>query len=968
MKKILLSFVLLFMFVFATRAQIVYTFTNCAATGNQGPTQTQVNSAYVGTTLEGVVSINTQGIQEWTVPASDTYHIEVFGAAGGGTSPGLGASMSGDFDLSGGEVLKIVVGQTGVQETYQRTYFAGGGGGGSFVVSASDVPYIIAGGGGGCSADQSGHDAITATSDGNTGTDGNGGTPGEGGSGAGFIGNGAIGMHGGDIAANSFINNAVGGTGSPSGGQGYGGFGGGGGDGYADGGGGGYSGGNEPGEPNGAYGGGSFNSGTNQVNTAGVNSGHGYVIITRLCDPVSVEVTPGTTVCPGAMVTLSGTSSNGGTISWDNGVQNGVAFEINNTTTFNYTSSSPDDCPGSITITVEDNDPPVTPTLDDVMAECAVEVYTPTTTDACAGDIQGTTGTVFPITTQGTTVVTWTFDDGNGNSIDVDQNVIIDDITAPVPDISNIDILAECSVDLTTYTPTATDNCEGTIVGSTMDPLLYTEQGTYTVTWYYDDGNDNIESQIQTIIISDVTDPEIVCPDPAVFQADEFSCDVQLSQTIVYDITYSNTINMEQGGPYCNGTEDVWACETVAGFSWESTGADVPESVSIEYYQSWNNSGTYTTTFNGVYESQYPGVYGECENHLITHDLSPTDYIPGDVNTIMFDIPVDYCIVWDLNPDWNENVFARVTVVYSEGESLEPPLVSDNCEVASVTNDAPAVLPFGETMVTWTVTDVAGNTASCQQTVTVEDVTNPIPDAMSLPELNDECAIEEPEAPTATDACMGSITGVADKNFPYTTQGTYTITWSFDDGNGNVSTQAQIVMIEDVTMPTITCADDVVIDLSVGQTAYTVSGGEFDPVAVDDNCDITDVSNDYNMMSTLDGEDFPPGTYTVTWTVEDAGGNTEYCMVNVVINAYVGISDNTIPNVSVYPNPATNKLNIASEDEVNVIITDINGKVLSSFKHSDEISEIDISDFAAGIYFVKFTSKTGRSVLRFVKQ
>ena len=50
---------------------------------------------------------------------------------------------------------------------------------------------------------------------------------------------------------------------------------------------------------------------------------------------------------------------------------------------------------------------PDTPTLDDVTAECLVEVYTPTTTDNCAGTINGTTSTTFPITTQGTTVVTW---------------------------------------------------------------------------------------------------------------------------------------------------------------------------------------------------------------------------------------------------------------------------------------------------------------------------------------------------------------------------------------------------------------------------------------------------------------------------------------------------------------------------------------------------------------------------------
>ena len=58
----------------------------------------------------------------------------------------------------------------------------------------------------------------------------------------------------------------------------------------------------------------------------------------------------------------------------------------------------------------------------------------PTATDNCGGAITGTTTTTFPITAQGTTAITWTYDDGNGNTITQTQNVIIDDVTAPVAD------------------------------------------------------------------------------------------------------------------------------------------------------------------------------------------------------------------------------------------------------------------------------------------------------------------------------------------------------------------------------------------------------------------------------------------------------------------------------------------------------------------------------------------------------
>ena len=51
--------------------------------------------------------------------------------------------------------------------------------------------------------------------------------------------------------------------------------------------------------------------------------------------------------------------------------------------------------------------------------------------------------------------------------------------------------------------------------------------------------------------------------------------------------------------------------------------------------------------------------------------------------------------------------------------NLGTPNVSDNCGVASVTNDAPSTFPIGLTVVTWTVTDIHGNMASCTQNVHV---------------------------------------------------------------------------------------------------------------------------------------------------------------------------------------------------------------------------------------------------------
>ncbi|WP_433779646.1 T9SS type A sorting domain-containing protein [Flavobacterium anhuiense] len=56
------------------------------------------------------------------------------------------------------------------------------------------------------------------------------------------------------------------------------------------------------------------------------------------------------------------------------------------------------------------------------------------------------------------------------------------------------------------------------------------------------------------------------------------------------------------------------------------------------------------------------------------------------------------------------------------GVVLGNPITSDNCTVASVTNNAPSAFPVGETTVIWTVTDANNNTATATQIVKVKGI------------------------------------------------------------------------------------------------------------------------------------------------------------------------------------------------------------------------------------------------------
>jgi hypothetical protein len=324
-----------------------YTFSNAGATGNTGPSQTQVNNSYSGTSLGGQVTV-IGGIQYWTVPATDTYTVEAAGAQGGsvpgGAQGGSGRMIRVALQLTQGSVLKILVGQAGGLDSVTVAW-AGSGGGGTFIYESGTSTLLMAvGGGGGAYQTNAARGSLNVAggnasaynvTSGSAGTQGVVGTAGGGGQGssscwggsggAGYSGNGTASWAGGAGIAYSFLNGGVGATSGDAGGVASprqpGGFGGGGGAAVytnyeADGGGGGgYSGGSVGGCGSGqGGGGGNFYLGTYLAN--GLNIGHGYATFTRQNLPAaSVSISGVGTVAYRSATNLSVTSNTSGTVS-----------------------------------------------------------------------------------------------------------------------------------------------------------------------------------------------------------------------------------------------------------------------------------------------------------------------------------------------------------------------------------------------------------------------------------------------------------------------------------------------------------------------------------------------------------------------------------------------------------------------------------------------------------------------------
>ena len=124
-------------------SELEYHFTTLNTIGNEGPTS---NAGYKGTSLENVSVTN--GLQEWSVPLTGYYHVDMCGASGGGRIMATkGARVNGTVHLKEGTKLIVLVGQQG---NTLSLYQGGGGGGGTFVVfSSNSTPLSIAGGGAG---------------------------------------------------------------------------------------------------------------------------------------------------------------------------------------------------------------------------------------------------------------------------------------------------------------------------------------------------------------------------------------------------------------------------------------------------------------------------------------------------------------------------------------------------------------------------------------------------------------------------------------------------------------------------------------------------------------------------------------------------------------------------------------------------------------------------------------------------
>ncbi|MEN9907902.1 MAG: hypothetical protein RLZZ540_1043 [Bacteroidota bacterium] len=209
---------------------------------------------------------------------------------------------------------------------------------------------------------------------------------------------------------------------------------------------------------------------------------------------------------------------------------------------------------------------------------CQIDSLTaPTATDNCSGTITGTPSITFPFTTQGPTVITWTYNDGNGNTKTQTQNLTLtsfpinggnlsgylSDIETAASAKDNIAITS-CPDDLNPITLNLSGQT-GTIVqwekfeaGTNNWQIISNTTNSYPIVFDFQ----NTKSTLFRVLVqvgnctqySNNVDIHAIPPDvPPILEEDNFTICLNGNVTLVAHNGYTSASNVDDGGDFNSG-------------------------------------------------------------------------------------------------------------------------------------------------------------------------------------------------------------------------------------------------------------------------------------------------------------------------------------------------------------------------------------------------------------------------------
>ncbi|MBK7408030.1 MAG: HYR domain-containing protein [Saprospirales bacterium] len=503
-----------------------------------------------------------------------------------------------------------------------------------------------------------------------------------------------------------------------------------------------------------------------------------------------------------------------------------------------------------------------------------------------------------------TQVVTLTVVDASGNSASCEVVLTLNDVTNPMIVCNNspTDLTAnlDCSylVPDTGLDPTVfSDNCpsDDLTLSHNYAPAPHTntlngallQVGNTEVTWTVTDANGNTETCTVIYSVSDDDAPVALCI-------------MQMDALLAGDGSFQITPAMLDMGSYDNcGVVDMEV--DISSVDCSDAGNTVV--VTLFVYDG-ANVATCTTNVD-VWDVEVPQI--SCPGNIFVEND------PGDCDAT-------------INADW-----------------LKPTYKHDNCDFsikykitdatsAMGNGNVPGSTQFnvGSSMVTYTITDDSGNKAKCSFFVVVEDDEAPVatncPNSFEVNSALNLCG-QFVNYPTILfdDNCAGSgLTGVLTEGlssgsiFPV---GTTTVTWSYTDPSGNVGECSFDVTVIDVANPTISCPQNVVVQIlevngafvpqvvagsayiyGTGPCGITLGYNPLNGANAADNCGVEYVLLQYGNGPTPQFYEYG-GYYTETWIAIDEADNTASCSFTITIDDLVNPGIVCPSDMTVYTDP-----------------------------------------------------------------
>ena len=481
---------------------------------------------------------------------------------------------------------------------------------------------------------------------------------------------------------------------------------------------------------------------------------------------------------------------------------------------------------------------------------------------------------------------TWTTIDNCGNSATCAQEITVKDNNFPTINCP-IDITIECdqAIDpaVTGNATASGDDCsvnnDITITFSDLSTQVPTDCGNdryiITRTWTASFSCGNASTCIQTITVEDTTPPTITCPSDLTIECTEdTSPETTGMATAIDGCSAAGEIVITFADISTQGTVDCSQFMYTITRTWTATDA-------------CGNTTTCIQIIN-VNDTTPPAI--TCPGDLTiecTEDTSP--------GTTGMATGIDDCS--------NEG---EVVITFVDASTQKP----TGC------------IQFMYTITrTWTATDACGRTATCIQTINVEDTTAPVmtcpadisvactdstlPIDTGIATAADNCSSENEIKITSSDVSTQAEEGCGQFTFDITR------TWTATDICGNTATCVQSITLADTEGPDISCPPNETLSCNTIPPAgarlaseFTESGG-----AILDNCtsSLSDFSVDYidfpsnpETLNTCPGSAEEDRTITRTYLITDLCGNTSTCE-----QLFIYLESMEAPTVTSFPSDQT---------------------------------------------------------------